>query len=92
MQKNGLKRKKIAADKMVNVSLKKLPGLSVGDSIMLSVPNVNRGPLDLANILGVITDKRNDVYQIGTVKGIIKGWIPREVKVFQRVMFQKIIS
>ena len=40
-------------------------------------PKVDRGPLDPANIHAVITDARNDVYQLSTRAGVIKGWFPR---------------
>ena len=34
--------------------------------VTLNVPTVDRVPLDLPNILGVIMNKENAVYQIGT--------------------------
>lgn len=71
------KRQKVAAEKMVNFCEKKFPPLAVGDAIILAVPSVDRGPLDFANISGIINQKENDVYQIGTEHGLIKGWFPR---------------
>jgi len=50
----------------------------VGDQIVLSVPKVDRGPLDSQNINGLVIDIRNGVYQIGTEVGIIKNWCSRE--------------
>ena len=54
-----------------------LPELGVGSSVVMAVPKVDRGPLDPSNIHAVITDRKNDVYQLGTRAGIIKGWFPR---------------
>ena len=54
-----------------------LPALEVGTSVVMAMPKVDRGPLDPANIHAVITDKKNDVYQLGTSAGTIKGWFPR---------------
>lgn len=71
------RRQKITAEKMVSVSTAKFPPLEIGDSITLSVPSVDKGPLDFRNILGIIVDKKNDLYQVGTEAGILKGWFPR---------------
>ncbi|CAL1672264.1 unnamed protein product [Lasius platythorax] len=62
---------------MVTCSSITFPPLQINDNITLSVPTVDRGPLDFNNILGVVTDTKNDVYQIGTKDGILKGWFPR---------------
>lgn len=70
----GVKR---AAEKMVHDTAIKFTPLNVGDSIFLSVPKIDRGPLDTKNITGKITDSRNGVYQVGTKSGIIKQWFPR---------------
>ena len=58
-------------------SEEKFPPLSVGDTITLSVPTVNPGPLDSNNIFGALTQFKNDVYRVRTKKGFIKGWFPR---------------
>lgn len=52
--------------------------LKVGDQIVLSVPKVNRGPLDTQNINGLVIYIRKGVYQVGTAVGIIKHWCSRE--------------
>ncbi|XP_043462868.1 KRAB-A domain-containing protein 2-like [Leptopilina heterotoma] len=77
VQNDCFKRQIIAAEKMVTFSEATFPALNIGDSISLAVPTVDRGPLDFSNILGVITDLKNNVYQISTKHGIIKGWFPR---------------
>ena len=50
---------------------------SVGDTITLSVPIVDRGSLDVNNIFGVITQFKNDVYRVRTKEGSMKGWFSR---------------
>ena len=37
-----------------------------GDEVTVSVLSVDRGPLDFSNIRGVVLDKKNDLYKIGT--------------------------
>uniref|UniRef100_A0A2S2Q2F9 KRAB-A domain-containing protein 2 n=1 Tax=Sipha flava TaxID=143950 RepID=A0A2S2Q2F9_9HEMI len=72
------KRQSIAAKKMAENSEKQFKELKVGDQIVLSVPKVDRGPLDSQNINGLVIDIRNGVYQIGTEVGIVKNWCSRE--------------
>ncbi|XP_043467654.1 uncharacterized protein LOC122501927 [Leptopilina heterotoma] len=71
------KRQKAAAEKMVTFSQELFPPLSIGDCVTMSVPSVDRGPLDFNKIFGVVTDFRNGVYQVGTKSGIINGWFCR---------------
>lgn len=68
---------KRAAEKMVEYSAKKFKDVAIGSSVILSIPKVDRGPLDCPNILGKITDMRNGVYRIGTRSGTLKNWFPR---------------
>lgn len=63
-----------AAEKMKTSSLKQLPDLNVGDAVLVPVAMVDRGPLDLRNILAVVLQERNNVFQVGTKHGTIKGW------------------
>jgi hypothetical protein len=63
---------------MAENSEKQFKELKVGDQIVLSVPKVDRGPLDSQNINGLVIDIRNGVYQIGTEVGIVKNWCSRE--------------
>lgn len=71
------KRQKIAADKMKTFSEKTFPPLNVSDVVSVKVPDVDKGPLDYPNILGIVASKQNGVYQIGTRHGIIKDWQAR---------------
>lgn len=77
VQDDCCKRQKIEAEKMTTFSEVQFPALSIGDSITVVVPSVDRGPLDFKNIFGVITEFTNGVYQIGTKNGYLKGWFPR---------------
>lgn len=45
---------------------------------MVSVPKFDRGPLDKKNLEGIIVDKKNNVYRIGTKSGILKNWFTRD--------------
>ncbi|KAE9521950.1 hypothetical protein AGLY_017642 [Aphis glycines] len=63
---------------MAENSEKLFKELKVGNQIVLSVPKVDRGPLDSQNINGLVIDIRNGVYQIGTEVGIINNWCSRE--------------
>lgn len=70
-------RQKNEAEKMKTFSEENFQVLNTGDCITLSVPTVDRGPLDFNNICGVITCIKNDLYQVGTKDGLVKGWFPR---------------
>lgn len=70
-------RQKKEATKMITFSEELYPQLEIDDSITLSVPKVDRGPLDFSQIHGVIVNRENDIYQIGTEDCLIKGWFPR---------------
>lgn len=62
---------------MVTFTEKRFPPLQIGDEVTLAIPLVDRGPLDFQNISGVVINFANDVYQIGTLHGVLKGWFPR---------------
>lgn len=49
----------------------KLKPLFLSQNIAIKVPKFDRRPLDPKNILGVIVDIKNNVYQIGTKHGIL---------------------
>lgn len=76
-QKDCFKKQKTAAEKMINVTETDFPKLQIGDNVTLHVPTVDRGPLDFPNITAVVMNIQNEVYQLGTAHGSIKGWFPR---------------
>lgn len=63
---------------MVQSTKKKLTELNVGYHVTVAVPKVDRGPLDVKNILGIIVDIRNGVHQIGTEVGALNRWFSRD--------------
>ncbi|XP_049702878.2 KRAB-A domain-containing protein 2-like [Helicoverpa armigera] len=75
--KKVFKGTKRAAAKMENDTAKKLPPLSNGETVIISIPKADRGPLDIQNIRGKIVDFQNGVYRVGTKSGIIKNWFER---------------
>lgn len=77
VQSECYKKQKLAAEKMTTYSKHLFPPLDIGSTIMLAVPSVDRAPLDFQNVLGVVMASRNDVYQVGTTHGILKGWFNR---------------
>ena len=77
-QSRTAKRIKLAADKMLETSKKKVHAFEVGDCVLVPVPKVDRGPSDPPNLISVITDKKNGVYQVGSPAGIIKQWFSAE--------------
>lgn len=71
----GVKR---AAENMIDRTAKKHSVLEIGNSVILNVPKLDRGPLDTKNISGKVVDMRNGVFKIGTSSGTIKNWFPRQ--------------
>lgn len=66
-----------AAEKMVESSRTKFKTIEIGSSVVVAIPKVDRGPLDVQTVLGKVMDYNNGVYKIGTSSGIIKNWFPR---------------
>ncbi|XP_046603679.1 uncharacterized protein LOC124297098 [Neodiprion virginianus] len=77
VQEDCHSRQKLAVNKMVTFSTEEFPELAAGDCITLAVSTVDRASIDFSRILGVVLDKQNEVYQIGTKAGIMKGWSSR---------------
>ncbi|KAL1497344.1 hypothetical protein ABEB36_008326 [Hypothenemus hampei] len=63
----------IAAKKMKLSSNGKFQKLPVGSPIVVSVPKIDRGPLDDRNITAFIVDERHGLYKVGTGGGVIKN-------------------
>lgn len=49
-----------------------LDPINVGDNVLVAVPQVDRGPADPPNIMGIVLAIQNDVYQVGTRAGLLK--------------------
>ncbi|CAG5016958.1 unnamed protein product [Parnassius apollo] len=75
-----------AAEKMINVTAKKLPALDIGDSVFFNVPKIDRGPIDAKNISGKVLDMRHGVInQICTNNGIINNWFNRQELIIKEI-------
>jgi hypothetical protein len=48
-----------------------LSPLEVGDNGLVSIPSVDRGRGDAANLLAVIIEEKNGEFRIGTKEGIL---------------------
>jgi hypothetical protein len=66
-----------AADIMAKKSRSIFNDLEIGKFVIVTVPKFDRAPLDKKNLEGIIIDKKNNVYQIGTKDGVLKNWLPR---------------
>ena len=53
------------------------PNLKVGASVVVSVSEFDRGPLDDNNIPELITEVKNDKYKVATAAGILKHLVSR---------------
>ncbi|CAF1045966.1 unnamed protein product [Didymodactylos carnosus] len=56
------------------VKTQKLANLNVGDNVLVSVPDLDRGPTDARNILAVIMEIKHDKYKLGTENGVLLGY------------------
>uniref|UniRef100_A0A914PYL6 Uncharacterized protein n=1 Tax=Panagrolaimus davidi TaxID=227884 RepID=A0A914PYL6_9BILA len=64
--KRGQKRQ---AEKLLESSAKRFKPLEVGQNVRVPVADVDRAKTDARNILGVILDKQDDFYKVGTKHG-----------------------
>ena len=72
---------------MKNATDDRFAPLEINDCVTLQIPEVDRGPLDFPNILGIIVDKKHDLYQIATKDETVKGWYPRtDIGLEQKLM------
>lgn len=62
---------------MVNRGKGILPPLKVGDNVLVSIPSVDRGRGDAANLLSVIVEEKDGKFRIGTKEGILSTWLER---------------
>jgi len=62
---------------MTKKSSKFFNEIEIGKYVTVAVSKFDRGPLDKKNLEGIIIDKTNNVYRIGTKNGILKNWFTR---------------
>ncbi|CAH1099829.1 unnamed protein product [Psylliodes chrysocephalus] len=46
---------------------------NIGSCVLLPIDKIDRGPSDMQNLMCVVTDYKNGVYQVGCVAGRIKS-------------------
>ncbi|VVC38781.1 Hypothetical protein CINCED_3A025695 [Cinara cedri] len=64
-----------AIEKFLSGSQTRIPDLKIGDCVLITVPKVDRGPSDLANVIAVIVNQNeHKLHQLGTKYGLVKGW------------------
>lgn len=77
MRAQVVKRQHEQARMRVNRSNKRMKKAIVGASVRVWVPEVDHGPTDHPNVLGVILEGKNELYRIGTRNGILELWYSR---------------
>jgi transposase InsO family protein len=70
----GLKRQ---AKKMTDRSVAKMKDLDVGDNVLIPVSEFDRGRGDPANLIGVVLEKGDRGFKLGTKVGILSGLFAR---------------
>lgn len=66
--RDGQKR---AAEAMVAATTKRLKPVAEGDTVLIPVPNFDRGRLDHRNLMGYVMNEENGQLTVGTKQGII---------------------
>ncbi|XP_060845447.1 KRAB-A domain-containing protein 2-like [Rhopalosiphum padi] len=70
----GYQGQEKAAEIMLKVSQTRVPDLQIGDCVLITVPKVDRGPSDPANVIAVIVNQNeHKLHQLGTQYGLVKG-------------------
>uniref|UniRef100_A0A914P3W6 Uncharacterized protein n=1 Tax=Panagrolaimus davidi TaxID=227884 RepID=A0A914P3W6_9BILA len=83
LPKRGQKRQ---AEKMLESSAKRFKPLEVGQNVRVPVADVDRAKTDARNILGVILDKQDDFYKVGTKHGRFDQLFARNQPVSENFM------
>ena len=71
------KSQSIQADRMSKRSRTKLGNISVGDTVVVPIPDVDRGRCDARNLVGRVISKSNDMFKIGVRAGILNKMYSR---------------
>ena len=59
------------AAKMLNLNKKIILNVKVNDLVLLSVPDVDRGPLDPSNLLCYVIEEKHSLFKLGTRAGVL---------------------
>jgi hypothetical protein len=65
------------ADRMVSRSNKRMKPIEVGDNVTVPVSEFDRGRGDPANLVGVVLEKGDGGFRVGTKAGILSGKFSR---------------
>jgi hypothetical protein len=73
----SLESLKIQGEKMLTRSNTLLPLIEIGKNVTVSIPSVDKGRIDLRNIMAVVLEQIGNNYKLGTTNGIISSLFPR---------------
>ena len=76
-RKRALAGQQIQAEKLMRTKKRKLSEISVGNNVIIPIPQYDRGPTDPRNILGVIEEVSEYGYRVGTSVGTLSGYLCR---------------
>jgi hypothetical protein len=76
-RKRALSGQQIQAEKLTRTIKRKLSELSVGNNVIIPIPQYDRGPTDPRNILGVIEEVFEYGFRVGTSVGTLSGYLCR---------------
>jgi hypothetical protein len=76
-RKRALSGLQIQAEKLMRTTKRKLSELSVGNNVIIPIPQNDRGPTDPRNILGVIEEVSEYGYRVYTFVGTLSGYLCR---------------
>ena len=76
-RKRALSGQHIQAEKLMRTTKRKLSELSVGNNVIIPIPQYDRGPTYPRNILGVIEEVSEYGYRVGTSVGTLSGYLCR---------------
>nr|CAH7754935.1 unnamed protein product [Callosobruchus chinensis] len=77
IEENMIRGQKRPAEKMLTNTAKKLPLIKIDSCVLLPIYNNDRDPSEMQNLMRVVTDYKNGVYQVGCAAGRIKSWFNR---------------
>jgi hypothetical protein len=60
--------------KMMQLNKKVIKNVKVGDLVLLSVPDVDRGPLDPSNLVCFVLAESNTLFQLGCRAGVLNSF------------------
>jgi hypothetical protein len=76
-RKRALSGQQIQAEKLMRTTKRKLSEFSVGNNVIIPIPQYDRGPTDSRNILDVIEEVSEYGYRVGTSVGTLSGYLCR---------------